>query len=365
MQITVKPQEESSVSVEATVEAAVVDAKLAKVYKDFARKYNFPGFRKGKAPRPVIDNAIGREMVYATATEEVINDAYPQIIESERLYPAGQPDFDEPGKMIEQGSDFTVTFTLPLRPEIELSTYDPVEIELPQEGASDTEVEEQMKALLAHYDQEEPTEEWATETMGFDSLDDMKAQIAEQVSEQKKMMMPRLKENAATLKLIDRVEVEVPEGMAEQKESQLLQDFFTQMQRQGISFDAYLMQRGIDADEFKADVKRQAVDEVKRDMALDAWARHNGIEATDDEVSHEFVMAAGDNAEKLEREWREGGRLYLVREELARSKAMKDVLEKAKVTEVDFAERAKAEEAKEAASSAKKDDSAADAAKAE
>lgn len=346
MQITVKPQEDSNVSVEAIVDAKTVDAKLAKVYKDFARKYNFPGFRKGKAPRPVVDNALGREVVYATATEELINDAYPQIIEEKRLYPAGQPDFGGADEMIEQGADFTFAFTLPVRPEVEIDSYDPVEIELPQEGASDTEVEEQMRALLAHYDQEEPTEEWATETMGFDSLDDMKAQIAEQVSEQKKMMMPRLKENAATLKLIERVSAEVPEGMAEQKESQLLQDFFTQMQRQGISFDAYLMQRGIDADEFKEDVKRQAIDEVKRGMALDAWARHNGIEATDDEVSQEFVMAAGDGAEKLEREWRDNGRLYLVREELVRSKAMKDVMEKAKVTEVDFAERAKAEEAK-------------------
>ncbi len=361
MQITVEPLEGNKVSVQTAVAAKDVDAQIAKVYREFAKKYNFPGFRKGKAPRPVIDNAVGREAVLATATEDVINAAYPQIIEEKRLYPAGNPDFDNAGAMVEEGADFALSFTLPVRPEIELSSYDAVEIELPQSGASEAEIDEQMKQLLAHYDQDEATEEWARDTMGFESLEDMRKQMAEQIADQKEMLLPRLKENACTVQLVERVDAEVPEGMAEQKESQLLQDFFTQLQRSGASFDSYLMQQGIDADQFKEDVKRQAADEVKREMALDAWARHAGIEATDEEVSHEFEVAAGDEAAKLEREWRESGRLYLVREELARSKAMKDIMDGAKVTEVDFAKRAQEEEAKAKKAPKKKASKAADA----
>lgn len=354
MQITVKPQEGNTISVQATVDAKTVDAQIAKVYRDFAKRYNFPGFRKGKAPRPVVDNAVGREMVMATATENVINEAYPLIIEEERIYPAGQPDFDNAGAMVEDSADFELSFTLPVRPEVELTSYDAVQIELPQSGASDAEIDEQMKQLLAHYNQEEATEEWAKETMGFESLEDMRAQVAKSIEEQKEALLPRLKENACTVQLIERVEAEVPEGMAEQKESQLLQDFFTQLQRAGASFDSYLMQQGIDNDQFKEDVKKQAADEVRREMALDAWARHAGIEASDEEVSQEFVIAAGDGAEKLEREWRDSGRLYLIREELVRSKAMKDVMDGAQVTEVDFAKRAQEEEAAEAKASKKK-----------
>ncbi|WP_165252187.1 trigger factor [Adlercreutzia sp. ZJ304] len=345
MQITVNSQKDNKVSVSATVEAKTVDSYIAKTYKDFARRYNFPGFRKGKAPRPVVDNALGREAVMATATENLINDTYPQIIEEEKLYPAGQPDFGKSDEMIVQGSDFTFDFTLPVRPEIELTSYDALEIELPQSGASEAEIEEQMKQLLAHYQQEEATEQWAKETMGFESLNDMKKQVAQSIEDQKEAMLPRLKENACVLKLIERVDADVPEGMAEQKESQLLQDFFTQLQRSGASFDSYLMQQGIDSDQFKEDVKRQAEDEVKRDMALDAWARHAGIEATDEDVSHEFEVAAGEGAKDLEKEWRDSGRLYLIREELVRSKAMENIMDGAKVVEVDFAKRAQEAEA--------------------
>lgn len=338
MDIQVQKLDGDKIKVSATVDAKDVDAQIASAYKDFARKYNFPGFRKGKAPRPVIDNAFGREAVLATVTENVINDAYPEIIEEERIFPVGSPDFADAG-MVEQGKPFTFEFEQSVKPIVELSSYDPVEIELPVSGASDADIDEQMKSLLAHYDQDEPTEEWAKETMGFESLQDMREQIASQIADQKAMILPQIKENVSKAKLIERYDGDVPEAMAEQMESNLLQDFFTQLQRAGLTFDAYLEDRGIDSEQFKADVKLQAQDEVKKDMALDAWAAHKGIEATDEEVSHEFEIAGLDDPKKTEKEWRKNGRLHLIREGIMRSKAMKDIMDNAKVTEVDFIAR--------------------------
>ena len=56
-----------------TLDAKDVDARIKNTYKEFANKYNFPGFRKGKAPRPIIDNALGAEAVRATVTDDVVN----------------------------------------------------------------------------------------------------------------------------------------------------------------------------------------------------------------------------------------------------------------------------------------------------
>ena len=60
-----------------TVDAADIDGRIKKTYKDFARKYNFPGFRKGKAPRPIIDNALGKDAVRASVADEVVNGLSP------------------------------------------------------------------------------------------------------------------------------------------------------------------------------------------------------------------------------------------------------------------------------------------------
>ena len=67
-------------------------------------------------------------------------------------------------------------------------------------------------------------------------------------------------------------------------------------------------------------------------MALDAWARHFNIEATPEEVTQEFEKANLDDPAKVEAEWRETGRIPMIREGIKRSKALKDIAEKANVT---------------------------------
>ena len=134
-----------------TVDEKAVDAKISQTYKDFARKYNFPGFRKGKAPRPVIDNALGAEAVLAVVTDELVNSAYPQVVEAERLFPVGQPQLEDDGALVESGKPFTFTFEVDVRPTYELSSYEPVEVELPIAGATEEEIDAQIEALQQHY----------------------------------------------------------------------------------------------------------------------------------------------------------------------------------------------------------------------
>ena len=120
----------------------------------------------------------------------------------------------------------------------------------------------------------EVTDEWAKDTLGFENVEDLRARIAESIAQQKADVLPRMKENACLAVLSERLEGEVPQAMAEDSETSLLQDFFQQLQRQNMSFDTYLMQQGITSDRFKEDVKQQALDMAKQDLALDAWARH-------------------------------------------------------------------------------------------
>lgn len=455
MEATVASLEENKIKVSVTVDASAVDEKIDKIYKDYARKYNFPGFRKGKAPRPVIDNALGRETLLAAATEDVINDAYPEVIEEKRIYPVGSADFGEPG-MVEPKKPFSFEFTIAVKPEIELSSYDPVKVELPLSGATEAEIDEQVETLRQHYEEydnapastklsadsfadialsaqkedgeeiealktdsrffapgsgfyseafeeqlfglkkgetkeftldipadesalllsdlagqkitftvtcnvvktmslPELTDEWVKEKLAFDSVDEMRKEIETSIADQKESVIPRIKENACAMELIERVQDEIPESMAEEAEAELLQDFFSQLQKQGVSFDQYLMQRGIDSTQFKEDVKKQALDEAKQQLALDAWARKMGIEATDEDVTLEFERAGVENPKATEKQWRKSGRLYLIREGIVRQKAMENVMETAQVEEVDFLAKEKEAGKKDAKKTSKKD----------
>ena len=62
----------------------------------------------------------------------------------------GNPEFGNAG-LVEAGKDFTFDFTVSVKPEIELTSYDAVEIELPVAGCSEAEISEQIEQLREHY----------------------------------------------------------------------------------------------------------------------------------------------------------------------------------------------------------------------
>ena len=143
----VEALEGNKAKVTVTIDAADVDGRITKTYKDFARKYNFPGFRRGKAPRPVIDNALGAEAVRATVTDELLNSAWAAAVDAEGLSPVSGPTMDET-ELVEAGKPYVFSFTIDLRPEVELSSYDAVEIELPFAEATEAEIDDQVSAKI-------------------------------------------------------------------------------------------------------------------------------------------------------------------------------------------------------------------------
>ena len=147
----VEALQDNRVKVTVTVDAKDIDARIKKTYKDFAHKYNFPGFRAGKAPRPIIDNALGAEAVPATVTDDVVNETYPLAIDECNLYPVSKPTFAEDMGLVAAGKPFEYSLEGEVKPELELSSYEPVEIDMPAEGASDAEVDDQIDQLREHY----------------------------------------------------------------------------------------------------------------------------------------------------------------------------------------------------------------------
>ena len=145
METKVEALKDNQVKLTVTIDAKEIDDRIKKTYKDFAYKYNFPGFRRGKAPRPVIDNALGAEAVPATVTDAVLNETYPLAVDEALLYPVSQPQFENDSTMVEGGKPFTYSATVTVKPELELSSYEPVDIELPAEGATDDEIADYLR----------------------------------------------------------------------------------------------------------------------------------------------------------------------------------------------------------------------------
>lgn len=164
MKITVTAEKpiDDKVAATVTIPAADVDKAIAKTYKDIAKKYNFQGFRRGHAPRPVIDGIIGRESVLAQATNDLLNAVEPMMLEELDVTPVGRVSFGEEGadpQLASQGSDYVITATIGVRPTCELESYDAPEINLPPEEATEAEIDWQINQLLTYQVTYEDVEE--------------------------------------------------------------------------------------------------------------------------------------------------------------------------------------------------------------
>ena len=144
--VTAEQPVDGKLTAKVTVPAAEVSAVVKQTYKDIAAKYNFQGFRRGHVPRPVIDGIIGREAVLAQATNEILNDVEPIVLEELDIVPVSRLSYgeEEPALVVE-GKDYEVEATCTLRPAPELSSYEGFKIQMPPATATEAEIDLQLK----------------------------------------------------------------------------------------------------------------------------------------------------------------------------------------------------------------------------
>ncbi len=152
LNITVKPQEpkDGVLTAEVTVAAADVDAAIAKTYKDIAHKYQFQGFRRGHVPRPIIDGIIGKQAVLGQATNDVLNDLEPMILNELDIVPIGRIEYPAEPELLAAGTDYVVECHMDVRPDAGLTSYDAPSITMPPAEATDAEIDLQLDQLLAY-----------------------------------------------------------------------------------------------------------------------------------------------------------------------------------------------------------------------
>lgn len=133
-----------------TADADEVDAAADAFFAEVAQR-EIPGFRKGKAPREILEKQVGgHQNAMGGVTERLINDkAFAAIDQSDVIF-IDEPQFNV-DEAAELGQPFTFTVSGPVVPEMELTDYAPIEIELPPAEATDAEVERYIQELRDHY----------------------------------------------------------------------------------------------------------------------------------------------------------------------------------------------------------------------
>ncbi len=123
---TVEKKEKNVVNFEFSVCGEEFRAAIEKAYKKNVGKINIQGFRRGKAPRQIIERYYGSEVFFEDAVNIVLPDAYDKAIDEQNIEAVAQPEIDV--KEISRENGVVFTAKVAVKPEFELGQYKGVEV---------------------------------------------------------------------------------------------------------------------------------------------------------------------------------------------------------------------------------------------
>ncbi|PRR79095.1 Trigger factor [Clostridium liquoris] len=145
MKANMEKIEKNVVKLEITVEAEKFSEAMKKAYVKNAKKFNVPGFRKGKAPMSIIKRQYGEGVFYEDAINICCDDTYPEALKEHNIKPVDYPEIDI--VEIGEGKDFIYTAKVTVVPEVELGEYKGLEVKKNTYEVKDEEIDQKLKDM--------------------------------------------------------------------------------------------------------------------------------------------------------------------------------------------------------------------------
>ena len=160
MNVTTEKIENHKVVLTIEVPAEELVKGIKAACKSLANRVNIPGFRKGKAPRRILEMNIGKEAILDEAFDRVAQKAFDEALKQENLDPVDRPQVDI--VTLEEGKDVVFKATITPVPEVTLGEYKGLKVAKDAVEVKDEQVEEQVKNILNHHAKMVDAEEGAT-----------------------------------------------------------------------------------------------------------------------------------------------------------------------------------------------------------
>ncbi|HEY4034771.1 MAG TPA: trigger factor [Ktedonobacteraceae bacterium] len=145
MKVSVEKLPTSEAVLEVEVTWDELEKASEKAYRKLVQKVDIQGFRRGKAPRALLERRLGKEYIYQEGLDELISDAYRDALKEHDLTPISQPKLDVPA--LEIGQPYHFSLTVPIITPVELTDYTSLHFEREEAGVTSEEVDEELESF--------------------------------------------------------------------------------------------------------------------------------------------------------------------------------------------------------------------------
>ena len=136
--------ENSKYELEISVDKATFDEAVSKAFQKEGKKISVPGFRKGKAPRSIIEKMYGKGVFYETAINDIIPGAYESAVEEAGIKPVAQPEFDV---VSIDDNGLVLSAKVFVKPDVEIKDYFGIEATRTVAPVEDAELEQEINTV--------------------------------------------------------------------------------------------------------------------------------------------------------------------------------------------------------------------------
>lgn len=181
-----------------------------------------------------------------------------------------------------------------------------------------------------------PDDEWAAEASEFDTIDELRDDIARRLTTVKKVQAQMALQEKAAEALADLVTDDISDALVNAEMQTRLQDLALRLQAQGIELEQYLEATGKDQETFVGELRETAAQAVRVDLALRAVAEAEGIDANDEDLEAEYATVAervGQQPEHVRERFERNEQVPLVRSDVKKRKALEWLLEQVEVVD--------------------------------
>lgn len=378
-------KEGNQVTFKITVDNDKFEGAVTKAYNKNKGKFNIPGFRKGKAPKQIIESQYGKGVFYNDAIDMLFPEIYPKALDELDIDPIARPDLDI--EEISKDNGLVMVVNVEVKPEVNLGEYKGIEIAKPDYTVNEDEVNlrlEEMRSKAsrlvdveraiengdntvidfegfvdgvafeggkgedyslvigsntfipgfeeqlvgknkgeevevnvefpAEYHAEnlagkpatfkvtvknvqkkelpELNDEFAADTTEFNTLEELKKDLKAKVEEEAKNRADAEMKNSLVEKVSEGTELEVPEAMVETQIDNMLMELNYQLQYQGLQLEQLLQMTGRTIEELRNEKREEATKLVKSSLILEAIAKAENVEVSEEEVDAEVEKMA-------------------------------------------------------------------------
>ncbi len=296
--ITIGKEKDAIIEITGAITAEILDEHKQIVLKELQKDFEAPGFRKGHVPEAMVEKGTKASFLLEEAANSALRHAYPLIVEEYKLDVITPPDVKV--TKLAFGNPLEFTIHVGVQPKIKLPDYkkiakkimeeenEPIEIKEEQVN----EVVEELRRLRASEGGAPPelTDEFVKSLGVFESVGDFKKKLKENITLEKELELRKKKREELAKALAAAAKFPIPSILVENELVALRDGLYEEINKNGVTKEDYFARVGKTEDEF-LNSQREAVErQFKMKMLLEAIAKEEHIEPTEDELKAEAAV---------------------------------------------------------------------------